>query len=153
MKKQFNNKVLLSLAIFLCSLVLVSCEKTYENTDAIIGKWQLISLTSANGTEIKASDDFIWQFNEDETYSIDNTHGKLEEDPYESNPFRDKGTYKGGYLVDAPMGLQIREEYRPVFHFSAVNIYEEEMTMGFTPVGATAKGTRGDVVLTFERIK
>lgn len=141
------------LVAFILMLTFSSCEESYENTDAIIGKWRLITLTTASGTEIKASDDFIWKFNEDETYSIDNTYGILEEDPYESNPFRDKGTYTGGYLVDAPMGLQIREEYRPVFHFSAVNIDEEEMKMGFTPVGATANGTLGDVVLTFERIK
>jgi hypothetical protein len=132
MKKQIRNRILFSLALCMCAMVNVSCEESFENTDAIIGRWHFETLV-VGGDEMEINDDMYWEFKEDLSYSIENTQGKLETDPYDSNPFVGKGTYTGGYHIDAPAGLVIREKFKAQFHFSAVNIEGNEMTMEFTP--------------------
>lgn len=115
-------------------LFMTSCEETYENTTAIIGKWKLVTADT-----IQIDEGFIWEFNEDETYTITNSQGRFEDDPFDSNPFREKGVFKEGYIVDAPKGVKIREEFRSKFFFSAVNINGDEMEMQFTPEDADTR--------------
>ncbi|PCJ23351.1 MAG: hypothetical protein COA97_11900 [Flavobacteriales bacterium] len=145
-----KNRPFLSSIALVFLIVFTSCDKTYDNTAAIIGKWVLIS---GDGDDIVP--DFIWEFNENETYTIVNTAGKFEDDPFDSNPFKDKGIYTGGYYVNAPKGLVIREEYRSCFYFSAVNIKGGKMEMQFIPVNDDSKITESPnyVKLKFEIIK
>ena len=149
-----RTPVFIKIPSFLIALVMMlvisSCEETYENTTAIIGKWKLLK-----ADQYEIDDGFIWEFNEDETYTITNTQGKFEDDPFDSNPFRGKGTYTGGYHVDAPKGMIIREKFKAPFFFSAVTIKGNKLEMQFTPAegGTDDQGLTKYIKLKFESIK
>ena len=136
--------------IAIITLTITSCTPTEQYTDAIIGKWELI-LTD----EYKPEPGFIWEFNEDLTYSVINNAGKFETDPFESTPFRAKDTFSGYYLVDAPKGMSIREKYRAPMFFSALEISDDgnEMEMQFTPITPREESESEYILVKFNRIK
>jgi hypothetical protein len=144
--KQLSINILM---LTLYGLVLSSCSQ-YENTDLIVGKWELINVKN-----FKADPGFIWEFNADETYTITNPEGSYENDPDDSNPLRDKGVYTGMYNIDAPAGLTIREKYRPPYFYSAVEIDGNKMSMQFIEEDYVSKpGELTQYIkLTFEKVK
>ena len=149
-KRSAMSKITKTLFLIGCVLVLTSCERHFDNTDLIVGKWRLLT---AKGFEIDP--DFIWEFNEDESYTITNSQGKFEDDPDDSNPFRAEGVFTGMYHVGAPKGVTIREKYRPPFFFSAVMIDGNKMGMQFMEEDEvlTPGKTSQYIKLTFEKIK
>ncbi len=150
MKKHQLNKSKLSRSLFgcllLCTIIFVSCEKKYEYTDQIVGKWELKAM---DGSKVEPG--FTWMFNEDLTYTVVNNVGSYEKDPFKSTPFRAEGTFTGGYYVGAPKGMRIREKYRSSMSFSAVNILENKMTMKFYPVEDRGENESKDILVELER--
>lgn len=127
-------------------LLMAGCgPTTYEYTDDIVGTWSLKSFkyqdvlypvgdaAAENGFE----GEFTWQFKDDGTYTANSTVAPVEPDDFdESLPFRDTGEFKGYYLVHAPNGFVIREEYRGPTYFRAFNINGSDMVCEYTPVGS-----------------
>ena len=129
--------------MIVAAAVLAGCgEKTYQYTKDIVGAWSLQSMeyqdvvypvgdaTSENGF----TGQFSWEFKDDGTYTASSTLGPVESDDFDDSlPFRANGEYKGYYLVSAPKGFRIREEYRGASHFSAFEIKGNEMVCQYTP--------------------
>ena len=136
--------------IAIITLTITSCTPSEQYTDAIVGKWELV-LTD----EFKLEPGFIWEFNEDLTYSIVNNAGTFETDPFESTPFRAEGTFTGQYLVDAPKGMSMREMYRAPMYFSALEISEDgsSMEMQFTPITPREESESEYILIKFKRTK
>ena len=128
---------------------LFSCTPSEQYSDDIIGKWELIQTD-----EYEPEPGFIWEFKEDLTYSIVNNVGKFETDPFESTPFRAKGTFEGHYLVDAPKGMTMREKYRAPMIFSALEISEDgsSMEMRFYPIEPRDSSETKDILAKFKRL-
>lgn len=129
---------------------LISCSTSEQYSDDIIGKWELLQTD-----DYELEPGFIWEFKEDLSFSIVNNAGKFETDPFETTPFRGKGTYEGFYLVDAPKGMTMREKYRSPMFFSALEISEDgsTMEMRFDPIEPKdSSDATKDVLAKFKRL-
>lgn len=134
-------KKLLLLAV--PAVLLAGCgEKSYEYTDDIVGTWSLQSMEYQDvvypvgdaNAENGFAGTFTWTFNDDGTYTANSSLGEVEHDDFDDSlPFRASGEYKGYYLVNAPKGFKIREEYRGASHFSALEINGGTLTCQYTP--------------------
>lgn len=129
--------------LLLPALVLAGCgPKTYQYTKDIVGTWSLQSMEYQDvvypvgdaESENGFAGQFAWEFKEDGTYTASSTLGPVEADDFDDSlPFRASGEYKGYYLVNAPKGFKIREDYRGASHFSAFEINGSGMVCQYTP--------------------
>lgn len=119
--------------------------KSYQYTKDIVGTWSLLSMEYQEevypvgdpNAENGFPGQFTWEFKDDGTYTANSTLGAVESDDFdESLPFRASGEYKGYYLVSAPKGFKIREDYRGTSHFSAFEINGSNMVCQYYPTNS-----------------
>jgi Domain of unknown function (DUF5004) len=117
-------------------LLLAGCAKSYQLSEDIVGTWKVTQIMTdddeTHETAVYEPEGLIeFTFNEDGTYTAKNEVGMLE-NTEASNPFRAKGNYKGQYLVDAPTGVTIREEYRAHVSFAPAKVEDNVLSIRYT---------------------
>ena len=102
------KKSILLLAVAAMPFAFSSCGESFENTDKMVGKWQLVDY---NGMAI--DENFTWEFKADHSFAI---HSEISEaihpDAYDSEPWDGPGDFEGKWRLSGPTLIEYRQKYK-----------------------------------------